>query len=104
MGKTCMSVVWPTPGFNGRTFVSSGFSIEETLISVSAVICRYTDATMDNQIEQGCSLSDNTGWRYVLRADLKVLIVTAFLMCCGSKLQTEGPEWEKTWSQLVSSL
>ena len=38
VGKACMARFWPTPGFKGRAFVSSGFSTkEETLISKSAV-------------------------------------------------------------------
>ena len=37
MGDSCVAIFWPTPGFKGRTFVSSGFSVEETLISVSTV-------------------------------------------------------------------
>ena len=32
-----MAVFWPTQGFKGRTFQSSQFSTEETLISASAV-------------------------------------------------------------------
>ena len=31
----CVAIFWPTPGLKGRTFVSSGFSTEGTLISVS---------------------------------------------------------------------
>ena len=31
-GEACLSTVGPTPGFKGRTFVSSGSSAEGTLI------------------------------------------------------------------------
>ena len=37
MGDSCVAIFWPTPGFKGRTFVSSGFSVEETLISSSTI-------------------------------------------------------------------
>ena len=37
LGKTCMAIFWPTPGFTGKTFVSSGFLMEGTLISASTV-------------------------------------------------------------------
>ena len=37
MGEACVALFSPTPGFNGRTFVSSGFSIERISISASAV-------------------------------------------------------------------
>ena len=42
VGEACMAIFWPALGFKGRTFVSSGFSIEGTWISASAVSqCRY---------------------------------------------------------------
>ena len=37
VGKACMAIFWPAPGFEGRTFVSSGLLIVWTLISASAV-------------------------------------------------------------------
>ena len=37
VGKACMAMFWPTPGVNGKTFFSSGFSTEGILISASAV-------------------------------------------------------------------
>ena len=36
VGEACVAIFWPTPGFNGRTFVSSELSAEGTLISASA--------------------------------------------------------------------
>ena len=32
VGKTCVAIFWSAPGFKGRTFISSGFSAEGTLI------------------------------------------------------------------------
>ena len=32
MGEACVDTFFPTPGFNGRTVVRSGFSTEGTLI------------------------------------------------------------------------
>ena len=37
VGEACMAIFQPTPSFKRRTFVSSGFSIDETLIAASAV-------------------------------------------------------------------
>ena len=37
VGEACVAVFRPTPGFKGRTFVTSGFPKEGTLISASAV-------------------------------------------------------------------
>ena len=37
MDEASAAIFWPSPGFKGRTFVSSGFSIEGTLISASSV-------------------------------------------------------------------
>ena len=37
VGEACMSIFWPTPGFNGKTFYLSGFLTEKALISASAV-------------------------------------------------------------------
>ena len=37
MGDTSVAILGPTPGFDRRTFVSSGFSTKGTLISASAV-------------------------------------------------------------------
>ena len=37
MGEAYTAVFWPTPGFEGRTSVNSGFSTEGTLLSASAV-------------------------------------------------------------------
>ena len=36
--EACVATFWPIPGFKERTLVSSGFSTEETLISVSGVL------------------------------------------------------------------
>ena len=36
--EACVAILWPTPGFKGRTFVSSAFSTEATSISASAVL------------------------------------------------------------------
>ena len=39
MGEACVAIFWPTPGFKGRKFVSSGISkLEGTSISTSAVL------------------------------------------------------------------
>ena len=44
-------------------------------------------------------------WSFVLfRADLKIVIVVAFLMCGSSEFQTEGPKWEKARSPFVLCL
>ena len=37
----------------------------------------------------------------IFRADLRVVIVAAFLMCGGREFQTEGPKWEKVWSPFL---
>ena len=37
VGEACLAIFWPTPGFKGRTSVSSGFSTEGTFIFASAV-------------------------------------------------------------------
>ena len=37
LGKTCMAIFQPTPGFTGKTFVSSGFLMEGAFISASTV-------------------------------------------------------------------
>ena len=37
----------------------------------------------------------------VIRVDLKVVIVAAFLMCGGSEFQTEEAKWEKAWSSFI---
>ena len=37
VGEACMAIFRPIPGFKGKTFVSSGFSTNRTLISASAL-------------------------------------------------------------------
>ena len=37
VGKACVAIFWPAPGFKGRTFVHSGFSTKGALISASVV-------------------------------------------------------------------
>ena len=50
MGEPCeASRFWPAPGFKWRTFVSSGFSTEGTIISASAVPrCDLVSGEMTN--------------------------------------------------------
>ena len=62
----------------------------------------HTTHTYTEQIRQIWANQILGGWEgRFFQADLKVLVVVAFLMCCGSEFQTERPKKEKAWSPFV---
>ena len=68
VGKACSDMFRPSPRFIGRTFVSSGFSADDTLISASTV--PHCGSKQPGAIKGALSLARSACQLFILRLTL----------------------------------